>query len=498
MSDAPSSSWNMPPGDAKYAPGSGHGRSPEGSPLGVLEIVTLLHVGILVIGTTWAFGGQAAAYQIYQIAWGSLSLLITLTGIQNREAWREGRMRPLRWLWPFAGFNALVVLGSFNPSFREIVVGNEILLAHDGAYPWLPSAARPVLALKSLWLFDTLYLSCFNLALVVRQRRALRTLLLVIVANAFALAIFGTAQKLVHAPGLFFGAVRSPQKFFFSSFIYHNHWGAFTVLMMAACLALVWHHARRSDGRNFFHTPAFGGLVALLVMAASVPMSMSRSCTMLAALLLAAALTHSLVRVIRRRRRFKESVVPPLLGAVVAVALGAGAVWYVARDSILTRLDKTREQIAEMKERGTVGDRSVLYRNTWKMAQSKPWFGWGMASYPHVFRIYNTRQSVDRLPVFYEDAHSDWLQSLAEHGFIGSALMALCALLPLRGLTRRRLAGSIPAYLLGGCGLVLLYAWIEFPFGNIAVVLVWWLCFFSAVQYARLQAEQESLPDAAP
>jgi hypothetical protein len=34
--------------------------------------------------------------------------------------------------------------------------------------------------------------------------------------------------------------------------------------------------------------------------------------------------------------------------------------------------------------------------------------------------------------------------------------------------------------------LVSAYAWVEFPFGNVAVVLAWWLCFFCAVQYVRL------------
>ena len=52
----------------------------------------------------------------------------------------------------------------------------------------------------------------------------------------------------------------------------------------------------------------------------------------------------------------------------------------------------------------------------------------------------------------------------------------------------------MPTYLLAGCALILLYAWVEFPFGNIAVVLVWWLSFFSAVHYARLYDREASAP----
>ena len=41
-----------------------------------------------------------------------------------------------------------------------------------------------------------------------------------------------------------------------------------------------------------------------------------------------------------------------------------------------------------------------------------------------------------------------------------------------------------------GCALVAAYAWVEFPFGNVAVVVSWWLCFLTAVQYRRLPGER--------
>jgi O-antigen ligase len=267
--------------------------------------------------------------------------------------------------------------------------------------------------------------------------------------------------------------------------------------MLAACLGLVWHYARRRDTHDFLHSPAFGGTVAVLLICATVPLSNSRSCTVLVALLLGAAFLHWIVRIVRRRRQLRESVALPVLGAVATLAIACGGVWYVARDSIMTRFAKTQEQIADMRARGGVGDRATLYRNTWKMAQDKPWFGWGMASYPHVFTLYNTQTSVDRLPVFYHDAHSDWLQAFAEHGFVGSALLGLLAAVPLLRLRRRHFGSPVPAYLLFGCGLIVLYAWLEFPFGNLAVVFCWWLCFFGAIQYARLQ-DRESPPSAKP
>ncbi len=483
----------------KYAPGVGP-RIPSGQlPLRPLEWVVLSHVGIFLVAITWGFGGAADWLRPYFGWWGGIGGLLTLTALQDREARQEGWLRLWIWLWPLVAFNAFVLIGCLNPSFHAVKFDSETLLKHSGALTWLPSSAQPSLGLGALALFDVTWISCFNVVLVVRQRRTLRGLLLVAATNALALAVFGTVQKFSHASGLFFDTVASPQKAFFSSFVYHNHWGAFMVLMLAVCLGLIWHYARRRDSRGFFHSPAFTGIVVLFFLAASVPLSTSRSCTILAILLLGAALLHWLVHVMQKRREFRESIFLPVVGALAAILLAAAGIWQIAGESITLRLAKTREQLDDMHVRGDIGSRGVLYRDTWMMARDELWFGWGMGSYPHVFTLYNSQRSVDKLPVFYRDAHSDWLQALAEHGIVGSTLLALCAIVPLLKLRARHLASAVPRYLLGGCTLLLLYAWIEFPFGNLAVNLSWWLCFFCAVHYARLyERETRTIGPAAP
>jgi O-antigen ligase len=489
-----SSRFPLPdPSDIEYARGSGARLREHQRPLRPLEWAVLAHLAIFSIGTTWAFGGGADWVRPVIAWWGSLGLLLTLTAIRDRSAWREGWMKPLVWLAPLAVVNVLVIAGCLNPNFRELPYENETMLLQTNVGNHLPSSARPALALHALWLFDAIWISCLNLALVVRQRRAVRGLLFLLTANALVLAVFGTVQKLSHAKGLYFDAVPSPQIAFFSTFVYHNHWGSFTVLSLAACLGLIWHYARHADVRGFFHTPAFAGVISLFFMAATVPLSTSRSCTVLVVVLLCAAVLHWLVRLVQKRRRFREGVWLPFLSTFAALGIGAAGVWFVAQDSITVRVAKTREQVTEIRTRGDTGSRGELYRNTWRMAQARPWFGWGMASYPHVFTLYNTQKSIDKFPVFYRDAHSDWLQALAEHGFIGTAFLGLCGLIPLLGLRRRQLT-PVPGYLLGGCTIILLYAWVEFPFGNVAVVLTWWLCFFSAVHYARLHGREAPSP----
>ncbi|HVU32293.1 MAG TPA: O-antigen ligase family protein [Opitutaceae bacterium] len=462
-------------------PGSHRGR------LSVLEWLTVGHVGAFVVATTWAFGGQADWVRAPLAWWGTLGILITAVGIRDLIH-RPGRNHAvLWWLLPFLVFNGLVIAGALNPSLREIRVDGELQYIPSASRAGWPSAAVPASALRELWIFDAIWVACYNLALVIRRRRAIRGLLLLVVVNALVLSVFGTVQRLTRATGLYFGAYSTRQNQFFASFVYHNHWGAFILLMMAACLALTWCYARRREARDIFHSPAFGGVVALLIMAATIPLSASRSSTILGIILLGGAFLHWTIRFIRQRRHFHESIAPALLGAGVAGLVGLGGIVYLSRDTIVRRAELTRTQLGEMRANLQSDARVLLYRNTWRMARAKPWFGWGMASYPYVFTLYNTQESVDGFPIYYHDAHSDWLQSLAEHGVVGSALLLLLAVLPLISVSRAEFANPLSTYLLGGCVVVLLYAGVEFPFGNFAVVLTWWLCLFCGLRYALLR-----------
>jgi O-antigen ligase len=351
---------------------------------------------------------------------------------------------------------------------------------------WIPSAARPETALRSLWLFDGIFFSCFNLALAVARRRTIRIVLAAVVVNALVLSVFGTVQKLVGSTGIYFGSIASPQPNFFASFVYDNHWGAFIVLVLGACVGLILKHAYETPGERFFHGPAFAGFVAAILIAASVPLSGSRACTILLCVLAAAAVVRSAPRISRAFRISGATPVGTFVIISFAAMLAVGFVWMVAGDVLRARAAKTKEQVVAMWSQGGIGSRSILYHDTWRMARQRILFGWGMGSFPLVFPLYNTQENkIDRIPVIYHDAHSDWIQSVSEIGIAGTALVGAAVLLPFLAIRRSRVS-SVPFFLFVGSLLVAAYAWIEFPFGNVAVVLTWWLCFFSAIQYSRL------------
>ena len=310
-----------------------------------LELAVLVHLALFLLLATWGFGGNAPGPRRAMLAWGTLGFLLTCAGFGGRGGRRENWRRPLLWLAPLVLLDLLVAASAGNPELRGISLAGEPMLLKTGGIPGLPGSAGPRASLVALWLFNGIFLSCFNLVLLVRRRRRLRALLLFAAGNALVLAVFGTVQKLTDASGLYFGRVASPQAYFFASFVYHNHWGAFVVLMAALCLGLVWHYARHAD-RGFWHSPAFGGLLALLLLAASVPLSGSRSCTALLVVLLGGAFVRWAVATARDRRRRRRSPAGPLLAGALGVLAAGGLVYGLARPVIAQRVAKTFEQAA--------------------------------------------------------------------------------------------------------------------------------------------------------
>lgn len=450
-----------------------------------LGCAVLWHVGGLVVLAAWALGGNAPWSRQLVQWWGTFGAALTVALLtsrwKSRETWRP------RWLWAFVIFNALALLSALNPAFREVSIDQQPGFLPRPHWSFLPQSVQPAQALDTLWLFDVIYLSCFNLTLSVRRRRSLRWLLAAVAGNAVMLAVFGSLQKLAHAPGLFFGSIPSPQPAFFASFIYHNHWGAFAVLMTAVSLGLIVDLIREGVWEDFWHSPGPSALLGTALLAASIPLSTSRSCTVLIGLLLAGALVWWFTGERRHGAALALSGMTRI-GFILGAAIVVIGLFEIARPTLLMRTAKTVEQVSELRTRGDFGSRQELYRDTWSMARDRLAFGWGLGSYPIVFfNRYNTQNSpIDQLPVFYNDAHSDWLQSLAEVGFAGTIVLGLHGLLPVLALRRWRPIGVVPGFLLSGCLLVLLYAWVEFPFGNVAVVIAWWVCFFSAIQYARI------------
>ena len=475
-------------GELKYPKSRGQRRVLSARPATVWEIAIMIHVSVLFLGTTWMFGGASPAARTLISWWGSLGILLLVIGLGDKNLRKDANLRSLVFIIPAVLLNAVVFVSCHTLNFRPVDWDSQAYLIKQTTSMFVPSTVSEGDSLRALWLFDGIYFSCINLVIGINLRRVLRTLLVLIAANATLLAVFGTFQNLTHAEGLYFGAVKSPQSHFFASFVYHNHWGAFAILCLCVVLGLIVRAYRRGSTEELVKSSHSLALIAVALIALSIPLSTSRSCSALAAALLLGAALRWVISSARRRKASNESMLVPIVAGVVGTAIMLAAVWFVAGDTIQTRWDLTRTQVSTMQAKGSIGSRMQLYHDTWTMAKELPLFGWGMGSYPHVFTVFNTQVSnADRLPVFYHDAHSDWLQSLGELGFVGTGLIVLCAVLPLISVLRRSAEGPLPFCLLTGCASIVLYSAVEFPFGNPAVVLTWWMLFFTAIRYLQLE-----------
>ncbi len=455
----------------------------------ILERAAFFHLVILVIGLSWWFGGQSLGARHAVLLWTTAGIALFLIAWGNPRLLGGHRYTPLRYLWPLFIFDIIVLVSCLNPTTRVIMnQGEQMFLHTDPQWAFLPSTARPDLSWRELWLVNGIIISAFNAFLILHSRRILRHLLTIIAVNALVLAVFGTFQKLSGATGLWFNTVPTPQPYFFSTFVYHNHWGAFTTLNVAACLGLLFNSYRRGGHRDFWHSPVFLGTVAIIFIAATAPLSASRSTTALLALFLFGALVHFLFQLMRRRRDRHESAFLPLAGIGLAATLAVAGIVFLSQDVIRVRAQHTQQQLAHIRTEDALNTRLQLYRDTITMGVAKPAFGWGLESYADVFRIYNTQRARELWfgQRVYREAHNDWLQSFAENGLVGTSLLVLLGVMPLLGVPWRRLRSPLPYYLLAGCALVLLYAWVEFPFANPSVMVSFWLSLFIASRYARL------------
>lgn len=455
-----------------------------------LEHICLIHGIVLLTSSAFIFGGNIWWMRTLLSCWASLSLPIAIAAfVQSGEPGRVAR-RKAWWLLPWLGFIGLVVLSSLNPSFRPMIAeGSKVLVNLGARWPNLPSCTEPATALAELWFYAGIYLSAFNLLIVPVRRNHLHTLLYVGIATCLLIGVYGTMQKLLGA-GFYFGAATSPNARYFGTFIYNNHWGAFLTLWLAVAAGLIHHHASRHTGRDLWHSPFSLLLVALLLLAATAPLSASRAATLLAAVTMAIVTIHALTRVKAARQAHGKSVGPPIVVILVVVTIAVGAIVWLAQRSIDERYVETRNVLVG--KQPLWEGRLELYRDTWTLAMRKPWFGWGFESYAATFSLMRPRplEANRQYESSYAEAHSDWLQSVAETGFVGTTLVILMGLLPLAASLRHRPRSPTVRYGLFGCSLIMLYAMIELPFANGAVLATFWLIYFSLCRHAEFDAHR--------
>ena len=413
--------------------------------------------------TPWLFGGNGAAGYLLLVAAGRLCvvpLLLWLAACVLR------RKNPGTEFWvPLVCWSLLaaqIISSTYNRSSAPVApwLGNGFdPLFHD---PRWPSTAFKQATQIEGWFWLSLGLIAFTARNVGLTLSQLRSLAWLVVGTAAVLAVIGLPFKF-SGQMLILGKWPAPEWYFYSTFLYHNHWCAFALLAVALAWAL------------FEHTPSLAGRcclgIAAGIIAASAPLSTSRLGTLaMAALGLAVGVRLTLRR--NRAGRSAPTKGAPLLAVftLLGVVMFGGGILYFYNTRGEPGGHRTWSGVLRA---NPFGIRQTLAEDTIPMILDKPWFGWGLGGYGGAFRFYQRPETRvlhnNGRITLYDHPHNDWLERLAELGAIGFTLFLTPGILWLWQARRRGLRFEVQRWMLYGCLGLLLFAVGDMVFVNRAV-----------------------------
>jgi O-antigen ligase len=357
----------------------------------------IIFVGLIaaVVFTALAHGAvepwSVAVFEILMVG------LLLLWGIQVVVSKRCFIHLPA-FVWPLAGLAALGVM-------QSVVVSN--------AGGQRQSLSLDVEATRQV----TLLLFCLLAAAVlaasfVRGRERLNTLLDVLVAFGFALAVFALIQHFSWNGKLYWlRPITAQASAPFGPFVNHNHFAGYVAMLAPLPVALIVARAARTEARLWY------GFAAAL-MGLSVIVSLSRG----GILSLMAAMTFVLLMSFRFRperathRTLRNLAVPGSV-AFVLIAIIAGIFWLGA-EPVINRLTAGRLTGDGARTETFHTSRGWIWEDTLRMISARPLIGVGLGAYQTVHPNHSRTDG----SLIVDKAHNDYLHLLAETGVIGGAL----------------------------------------------------------------------------
>jgi hypothetical protein len=274
-----------------------------------------------------------------------------------------------------------------------------------------------------------------------------------------SIALLGLIEKATMAEMIFWQKAKSPVQTFFGTYFTHGNAGAYLNLALPAAITL----ALRSFLRKSDPVVRALLLVLSLLLVVAALANTSRGGQALA-VLLGVALTICLRDVLFSRVRRMEKATLLLTVGVIAFALMAVAG--------VSHLDRSLGRWHELESNFERDGRWLASHAALRAVNDAGWFGFGPGTFRVVFPYY-TNGLGPNVAGIWRFLHEDYLQTLMEWGWIGSACWALLFFgsmwtavrtlarrghVPLSGRQRLFLTGAILA--LAG---IALHAFVDFP-----------------------------------
>ncbi len=241
----------------------------------------------------------------------------------------------------------------------------------------------------------------FAAALVfIESASRLRRLATVLTIFGFAYAFYAILQSVL-SPEVIYG-IYKPQAMPFGSFVNRNDFAAVIVMLMSVPLGLLFTGAVARDKRLLY-------FIAIALMATSLLLCNSRGG-------LVAIFTEIIfLLIITTRAKGKKNFVLKAALSLLLIGGGIGGAIFVGGETSLSRITETAKEIDAPPETTT---RFHMWGVTMKVIVDNMPFGAGLGAFPQVYSQFDTLGGYQRV----EQAHNDYLQVLADAGFVGLIL----------------------------------------------------------------------------
>ncbi|MBP6004825.1 MAG: O-antigen ligase family protein [Pyrinomonadaceae bacterium] len=301
------------------------------------------------------------------------------------------------------------------------------------------------------------YLVFFSAALtfINNDKRLRRTVSLIIVFGSL-MAFFGILQRLAN-PDAIYGIRGTPQAIPFGSFVNQHHFASFMVMVSGVTLAFLFGSDIRRERRLLL------GVAAILLGMAAVMTSSRGGMISLVGTIIFVLLATYMSRVSLGKQseglRVSQSKTGLAAAGTALIVLVLGMVMFLGENNALIR------SIGLSGAEDITSGRTHFWKIALRIFLDHPILGAGLDAFGVAFTRYDTWPGVFRV----EQAHNDYLQTLADAGIIGFA--CICGFIFLvfkKGLAsianaREDYHRTAAIGALAGCFGILIHSFFDFP-----------------------------------
>ena len=270
---------------------------------GEREKLSVIIIGFIVLLTSWGFPGNPTKVGDWAMICSMMLLLVPVF-----SNWRTPG-ETLRTTIPvlFSSFShkslsvrtysisiailtIILVISTLNPSHETSYLPtlDEVLLSQKPHINWLPRTA--IVSETNKQIFSLISLVAVTGPMtyfLVGRRKTIRVILWIVVTNSIILSITGMFFKFTGNPKILGIFEPADARYFFSTFTYKNHWGAYCLITIGIIGALTQHYQKvHTKRRTSINSPLPILILASFIIGLTVALSGSRSCAVTYGLML--------------------------------------------------------------------------------------------------------------------------------------------------------------------------------------------------------------------